>query len=152
MILDKIIKINVYLFTFFKKRSVFYCMNYTLILIMFTSKVFSFYFRTVARDTIHSCLQWPRLYAVFSSFFIKSSPLRSSLFSSHVLSFYFVAIHLSERAPAMWDYTRYSFIPPHKRAFVGRDERRAPLKTPVWEATIGINTAKIFFLFSSAST
>ena len=43
-------------------------MNYTLILIMFTSKVFSFYFRSVARDTIHSCLQLPRLYAVLGTF------------------------------------------------------------------------------------
>ena len=68
------------------KKIFFYCMNYTLILIMLTSKVFSFYFRSVAQDTMHSCLQWPCLYAVFS-LFIKSSPLRSSLFSSHVLSF-----------------------------------------------------------------
>ena len=89
----------------------FYCMNYTLILIMFTSKVFSFYFRSVARDTIHSGLKWPRLYAVFS------------------------------------------FIPPDKWAlYVGRDERRASLKTPVWEATIGINTVKIFFFFFPAPT
>ena len=42
MILDKITKINVYLFTFLKKkRNVFYGMNYTSILIMFTSKVFT---------------------------------------------------------------------------------------------------------------
>ena len=37
---------------------------------------------------------------------------------------------------------------PDKRAFVGRDERRTPLRTPVWKATIGINTVKISFRFA----
>ena len=88
---------------FLKNRCFFYCTNYTLSLIMFTIKVFSFYFRSVARlrYNAHLSTMAPSLCRIFfftNSILIQSSPLRSTLFCSHVFSSKFFAIHLRKSA------------------------------------------------------
>ena len=88
---------------FLKNRCFFYCTNYTLSLIMFTIKVFSFYFGSVARlrYNAHLSIMAPSLCRIFfftNSILIQSSPLRSTLFCSHVFSSKFFAIHLRKSA------------------------------------------------------
>ena len=85
---------NEYFFSFEKQMFFFVLYELHLKFDHFTSKVFGFF----AQDTVHSCLQWPCICAVFSSSLIQSSPLRSTRFCSHVLSSYVFTIHLRKSA------------------------------------------------------